>query len=363
MSKTKLLFYSQPLAHRFGTALRNNLGESDWQSFDTAVAWVRRSGTKHIEGALKAFLERGGTASFCVGLDAKNTSKEGLESLLGLEQYGYSQVFVYHNEANLLYHPKVYLFSNTKAARLIVGSNNLTEAGLFRNTEAGLQLDGDKKSPAITQAIQALTAWRDTTTPFVRHLNDTLLGDLVSHDYVLPEKSLRKAYTEITKKRKSKDRLFGLQEIAAPTVPTYGELMIPPSAVGTVLLMRVRRASETDRRTQIQIPIRVVGTGFFGDDVSVISAHNGSKHSLSRASARGGLNTFKLELPEIDPMDDPVVRFERGSSGILYQVYDANSALGIPIMEALKRGRFMSPPSTQLTLPKNPTSSTWWRFV
>ena len=187
MSRTAPHFYSQPLAHRFGNALRDSLGEPGWRSFDSAIAWVRRSGTRHIEEPMRAFLERGGAASFCVGLDARNTSKEGLQSLLGLGRHGYSHVYVYHNEANVLYHPKVYLFSNDKAARLIVGSNNLTEAGLFRNTEAGLQIDGDMKNPAIVQARQALTAWRDTTTPFVRQLDEALLGDLVERSYVLLE--------------------------------------------------------------------------------------------------------------------------------------------------------------------------------
>ena len=356
-------FYNQPLAHRFGTALQNSLGETAWQSFDSAVAWVRQSGTRHIEGAMKVFLERGGAASFCVGLDARNTSREGLQSLLGLERYGYAHVYVYHNEASLLYHPKVYLFSNDKTARLIVGSNNLTEAGLFRNTEAGLQLDGNMKTPAIVQAKQAIAAWSDTTTPFVRQLDDALLNDLVDRQYVLPENTLRKEQGSGTTKRKAKDRLFGLQEIAAPPIPGGDDLVIPTGAVGTVLLMRVRRASETERRTQVQIPIRVVRTGFFGDDASVTSAHDGRVHSLRRAAARGGLNTMKLELPEIDPMQDPVVRFERGARGIGYQVYDRNSVLGTPIMEALERGRRMSPPATQLTVPANPGSATWWRFV
>jgi len=297
-----------------------------------------------------------------VGLDAKNTSKEGLQSLLGLERYGYVHVYVYHNEANVFYHPKVYLFSNANMARLIVGSNNLTEAGLFRNTEAALQLDADKKNPAITQAIQALSAWQDTTTSFVRQLDDALLGDLVDRDYVLPEIALRKEQASGAKKREEKDRVFGLQEIAAPTIPGGGGIVIPPGAVGTVLLMRVRRASKTERRTQVQIPI-ILKTSFFGEDASVTSGHDGRVHSLRPATARGGLNTIKLELPEIDPMNDPVVRFERNAGGIVYQVYDRNSALGTPIMEALERGRTMNPPATQLTVPAKPKSATWWRFV
>lgn len=363
MVKPISYFYSQPLTHRFGTALRESLAEPDWQTFEAAVAWVRQSGTKHIDTAMKAFLDRGGSASFCVGLDFRNTSKEGLESLLGLERHGSAHVYVYHNETNVLYHPKVYLLSNTKRARLIVGSNNLTEAGLFRNTEAGLQLDAERKNPAIIQAMQALAAWRDTTSPFVRLLDKILLNDLVSKNYVFPEKALRQEQVTGRKKRAKKERLFGSQEISVPPIPGGGDIVLLPGVVGTVLLMRVRRASETERRTQVQIPFRVVNTRFFGEDASVTSAYDGRVHTLRKAVARGVTNTIKLELPEIDSMDDPVVRFERKSTGIEYQVYDSGSTLGRPIMETLVRGRYMDPPATQLTLPTQPKNATWWRFV
>ncbi|MHC4702851.1 MAG: hypothetical protein ACYTFQ_19985 [Planctomycetota bacterium] len=363
MAKPIHHFYNQPLTHRFGQALRESLAEPDWQTFEAAVAWVRQLGTKHIETAMKAFLDRGGSSSFSVGLDSGNTSKEGLESLLKFEHHGYSHVYVYHNEANVLYHPKVYLLSNTKKARLIVGSNNLTQAGLFRNTEAGLQLEGAKDDPAIIQAMQALMAWRDTTSPFVRLLGETLLNDLVAKDYVLPEKALRQKQGAGRKKRSEKERLFGLQDISVPPIPSDGDIVLSHGAVGAVLLMRVRRASETERRTQVQIPIRVVRTGFFGKDASVTSAHDGRVHTLRRAAARGATNTIKLELPEIDPMVDPVVRFERKKAVIEYQVYDCGSTLGTPIMEALKRGLSMAPPATQLSLPSRPHNATWWRFV
>jgi hypothetical protein len=296
-------------------------------------------------------------------LDARNTSQEGLQALLGLQRHGYAQVYVYHNEASVLYHPKVYLFSGAERARLIVGSNNLTEAGLFKNTEAGLQLDADKTAPAIAQAMKALAAWRDTTTRFVRRLDEALLGDLISKKYVFAEKALRKEQARKSVKRTAEERLFGFQNVSVPPTPGTGAAEIPPEAVGTVLLMRVRRASETERRTQVQVPIRVVRTGFFGNDASVRSAHDARVHTVRRAEARGATNTMKLELPEIDPMADPVVRFERTAGWIEYQVYDATSTLGTPIMEALDRGREMDPPATHLTLPDNPRSATWWRFV
>jgi hypothetical protein len=129
-----------------------------------------------------------------------------------------------------------------------------------------------------------------------------------------------------------------------------------------VLLMRVRRASESARRTQIQIPIRVVRTNFFASSDAMISAHDGRAHPLVQASARGGLNTIKTEMPEIEPMTDPVLRLERTATAIIYQAFDANSVLGTPIRQALLNGFEISPPASFSSIA-NLNNATWWRFI
>jgi len=181
------MFYNQPLANRFGTALISEIGSEKWTRIEMAVAWVRRSGTRHLEPSFKRFLGRGGFAQVTVGVDIENTSKEGLKDLLSLQANGNIETYIHHNEAEMTFHPKVYLLQNEKEACLIVGSNNLTEAGLFVNTEAGLQLDATMKDPLIQDARTALASWRDTSTGFAKRLDNTLLDDLVSLGYVFSE--------------------------------------------------------------------------------------------------------------------------------------------------------------------------------
>jgi len=126
--------------------------------------------------------------------------------------------------------------------------------------------------------------------------------------------------------------------------------------------MRVRRASETARRTQIQLPIRIVRTEFFLSLPEVVSAHDGRSHQIVMAKARGGLNTIKVEIPEIEPMIDPVLRLERTPNAIIYQAYDASSVLGKPIRQALLNGFKMDPPRTFSTVA-DLSKATWWRFI
>src|SRR5437899_81793 len=105
--------YNQTVACRFGVELTDLLANAYWTRFDAAVAWVRRSGLRHVTPALINFLQRGGSVRFVVGIDIENTSKEGLQDLLTLAQYGNAQIIIRHNEhPSVTFHPKVYLFSN-----------------------------------------------------------------------------------------------------------------------------------------------------------------------------------------------------------------------------------------------------------
>ena len=68
------MFYSQPLAHRFGTSLADDIESEKWTRIEMAVAWARRSGTKHLESSFRKFLGRGGFAQITVGVDIENTT-------------------------------------------------------------------------------------------------------------------------------------------------------------------------------------------------------------------------------------------------------------------------------------------------
>ena len=182
-------FVHQPVSsNRLGDYLKDGLS-AQWTHFRAAVAFVKRSGTRHIAPALAHFA-RTGHVEIIVGIDHRGTSMEGLRDLLeAVSPKG--RVIVFHNRLPFTFHPKIYLFKSPTAADLMVGSGNLTEGGLFTNYEAALRLPldlADPKQAATLQSIeQVLDAWTDVSMGMALVLDDTLLDQLVTLDLVPSE--------------------------------------------------------------------------------------------------------------------------------------------------------------------------------
>lgn len=386
------MLYSQPLSTRFGTNLIDLLLAGKWTSLDIAVAWVRASGTVHLEPALETFLKAGHPVRIIVGVDLENTSKEGLESLLELQKHGPLSVFVHHNEASTIFHPKLYLFQNSRHAKLIVASNNITEAGLFRNTEAGLELEFAVNDPTIISTKNALSAWCDTSLGIAKKLDSAFLVQLVNNGYVPDEASIKVAMAARRSSGKtggkSKIKLFGSVSVTAPKRP-ISPLPSPPKTVsitkkkpssakatpgivpvapttqpGQVLLMRVRTARRSATTAQAQLPI---SEPFFYGVTQILSVSANSQRVVSPTFAKRNPsrpNTLKLEMPETVGMVEPVARFEQTPLGMQFEVYDATSPQGQLIMQVLKAGIVTNPPATKMKSPGlPPTNQTWWRVI
>src|SRR6266536_1410735 len=68
LAKEFSVFYSQPLATRFGNSLISCITSGKWKRLDIAVAWIRASGIMHLEPALTSFLKAGNELSVVVGV-------------------------------------------------------------------------------------------------------------------------------------------------------------------------------------------------------------------------------------------------------------------------------------------------------
>ena len=186
-------FIRQPSQYaRLGDRLKDNLSKRQWTSFRAAVAFVKRSGTRHITTALAEF-SQAADVEIIVGIDHGGTSAEGLRDLLNAVSPK-GRVVVFHNRLPFTFHPKIYLFKSPSSADLLIGSGNLTEGGLFTNYEAGLHIPLDLAKPgeaAILASVeQALNAWADLSSGTAFVLDDDFLARLSERRLVPAEAAM-----------------------------------------------------------------------------------------------------------------------------------------------------------------------------
>ena len=168
-------------SNRLGEYLKENFSGS-WTHFRAAVAFVKRSGTRHVAPALADF-SRAGDVEIIAGIDHCGTSAEGLQDLLkAVSPKG--RVIVFHNRLPFTFHPKVYLFKSSIGADVVIGSGNLTEGGLFTNYEAAVRLRLDLADPDQAAALRSiehvLDAWADPSGGTALALDDVLLANLTA---------------------------------------------------------------------------------------------------------------------------------------------------------------------------------------
>ena len=184
-------------SNRLGDYLNHQLAQP-WTHFRAAVAFVKRSGTRHVRDSLKIF-GQGGEIQMTVGIDHQGSSVEGLSDLLDAVPSS-GRVIAFHNLLPLTFHPKVYLFKSPEAADLVIGSGNLTGGGLYSNYEAGIRLSLDLARPNDSAFLATvdlmLDGWADTSTGLAHQLDAPLLAALKSAGLVAQESSDQAAADE-----------------------------------------------------------------------------------------------------------------------------------------------------------------------
>ncbi len=168
--------------------LKVSLGDTRFSDFRLIVAYAKSGPLIRLQDLLKAWRASGKSCSAIVGIDQKGTSKEALEVCLDL----FDNVYIVQ-EAGITFHPKIYLFKGTLAARAIIGSNNLTVGGTEKNFESAVDLDFDLPNDASDLAAVE-TAWTDllpSSCPATEQLSAALLANLIADGRVIDEKTMR----------------------------------------------------------------------------------------------------------------------------------------------------------------------------
>jgi hypothetical protein len=192
--------------------------EASYSRIAFVSAFVALRTILRLRERLLAHVEAGARLCLTVGIDLGGTSREVLEELLRWN----CATFLFHNtNARATFHPKVYLFENSTSATLFVGSNNLTDGGLYTNYEATTRYDFDLPVDALEydRLLRPLAQFLDPRGATVRPLDAGLIRTLVARGE-LP--------TEAEARQRSRNQRQGGVSGAAPTPPSpFGQIAIP----------------------------------------------------------------------------------------------------------------------------------------
>jgi len=116
-----------------------------------AVAFVSHGGLAMLELPLSEAVGAGAHLEFLIGLDMKSTDPQALAKLYAMSK-AHPNVGLYcyvSRNGMAIYHPKVYLAQVADRVVALIGSSNLTEGGLRRNTEVNVVIEGTAHDEVI----------------------------------------------------------------------------------------------------------------------------------------------------------------------------------------------------------------------
>jgi HKD family nuclease len=329
-------FIAQPSdAFRLGDFLVESLKSLDWTEFRAAVAFVKRSGTKHVSSALAEFSKRA-SVNITAGIDSNGTSAEGLQDLISaVSRTG--KLWIFHNANSSTFHPKIYLFKNATNAEIVIGSGNLTEGGLYTNYEANIRFKLDLKvlihRSILTDVETALNSWSAPVAGICLRLDDALLKKLMNSGRVLAEaltREIEERGPDKTVSASSKqDSLFKVSKVRpAPKPLMHSSGVKLPKKASTSLSASSKRSPSTAtartfvmtlqntdvgygqktpgaqaRAAEIFVPIRAVDAdpAFWGwPNLFTVDKKWSAKHATRIASKMTSARRSKRPLDKMD---------------------------------------------------------------
>ncbi len=334
----------------FVDVLRKEFGSAE--RVDIASAWARASGVGLLWKAMTQLLERGGSLRAVIGLDRENTSIEGLQMLLQLQ--GNVELWVRHNEASSIYHPKFYAFETANDLRAYIGSNNLTGAGLASNEELSVLLAEPKGGALQTSISDYMATLVDQADNLSRPLDGAFLQQLVDAEYVLPEARLRGKSARSSKGSKKANALFGFKAPKRLKVPSdlLAGPIEPSAAMPEADWKRVFVKLRLARGTQGQIPVAVARElrrrlGETDEDGPIPIILNDAPRVISPTFAKRNpahANTYKIEALATE--QEPVIKIELLGDQIRVEQFDTATPTGAAILKFIMEGLHTDPVQT-----------------
>lgn len=264
-------FIAQPYNNvQLGSLLDAKLEDGhDIESVTIVSAFTSRSSVIRLKKRLIALHDASAHVRLVIGVDMGGTSKEVLNELASWPV----DVRIFKNRKNgVTFHPKMYVIKRKGAAEIYVGSNNLTEGGLFRNYEGGALVSYDLPNDFVlyNKALGELQQFIDPQYPIARVLDQEFLMRLISRNDI-PSEAEKRTREKVAKVGSSQaDDIFGFEATPSPKALPLDYQHIVLAAVDSQLqeIQRNKRAAA----------------------------------SKDKREGRGSENSVRAPLPEVEPI-------------------------------------------------------------
>jgi hypothetical protein len=192
-----------------------------------------------MKSKVEAVRDAGGDARLVLGVDLGGTSKEVLQEVAG---WSVPVTIVKNRFPGITFHPKLYLLRWITRAEIFVGSNNLTEGGFYRNSEASSRttyvLPHDAAS--LTEGVLQLDRFLKPSGPTASALTPAYLATLLALPEIPSEAQARRNRAEGAVNRPDGNQsagVFGSEFVAPPP-------KLPPELQKLLLAARNHQQSE-----------------------------------------------------------------------------------------------------------------------
>lgn len=167
-----------------GNELLKSFTDKDFYEFRCLVGFASAKGVELLFNALSNFRVNFSKFQIIVGIDEGGTPVDALRKLKELNL----DVKIYHSPVLTIFHPKIYIFNGKTKCKIIVGSSNLTQQGLFQNIEASLMIYFEKPDQDGDAVLSDLDKYFATVyqenNPNVKTLSDSLIDTLLELNLV-----------------------------------------------------------------------------------------------------------------------------------------------------------------------------------
>ncbi|MFC2038183.1 hypothetical protein ACFLUG_00220 [Chloroflexota bacterium] len=138
---------------RIGDVISREIAAEYCREFHFASAFIRMSGWGRLANSIESLLNRGGIVSGTAGVDDGITSIEALEAIRAVSQNS----TIFYTTSGFIFHPKIYLMKGDDRATAVIGSENLTRNGLFRNVELATAIYFDLNQDSDREVYSSLS--------------------------------------------------------------------------------------------------------------------------------------------------------------------------------------------------------------